>query len=409
MNTTAFIGNYAPRCCGIATFTQDLRSAILHARPSWQAPVAMMSDDLHGYAYPEEVTVVIDQNDRSSYAPAAAAINRSGASAISLQHEFGIFGGPSGVWLLGLLRELRIPVVTTCHTVLRDPSPEQHRVMCAVARHSAKIVVMAEKGREFMRDVYQVPLHKIEVIPHGIPDATVTAEERLKVRESMGWSHRQVMFTFGLLGPSKGLEHAIRALPEIVNRHPEVLYVVAGATHPNLVREQGESYRESLMALATELGVADHLQFIDRFVSRDDLIKFIAAADFYTTPYLNEAQITSGTLAYAFGMGKPVISTPYWHAAELLADNLGVLVPFHDSQALAQAANRLLDNEQTTLTMSQRAYDKGRSMTWNAVGHRYAETLENAALAARTDRPALSRVLQPRLTWSSAVTHTAKA
>jgi len=409
MKTVAFLGSYAPRCCGIATFTQDLRSAALRARPGWKAPVVMMSDDLHGYTYPDEVEIVIDQNDQACYRNAAAAINKSGASAVSLQHEFGIYGGPSGAWLISLLQELRVPVVTTCHTLLHTPSPEQNQVMCAVTRLSAKVVIMAEKGREFLQDIYDVPEHKIVVIPHGIPDATVSTEIRERVREEMGWSQRRVMFTFGLLGPSKGIEFAIRALPEIVSRHPEVLYVVAGVTHPNLVREHGESYRQGLMALAVELGVSEHLQFIDRFVSRDELIKFIAAADFNITPYLNEAQITSGTLAYAFGMGKPVISTPYWHAVELLADNQGMLVPFHDSRALAQAANRLLDDEPTALAVSKRAYRQGRTMTWNAVGHRYAETIENVIFAARADRSVLSRVPQPWLTRSSMIACTTKA
>ncbi len=385
MITVAFLGNYAPRCCGIATFTQDLRTAVKSARPGLRAPVAMMTDDLDGYSYPDEVEIVVAQHDRSHHAQAAASLNRSGARVVSLQHEYGIYGGPAGVWLLDVLRELQLPVVTTCHTVLRDPSPEQRHITCAIARHSAQIVVMAEKGREFLRDIYGVPDGKITVIPHGIPDLVVSPAEREAARDELGWSQHRVLFTFGLLGPSKGIEHAVRALPEIVQRHPDVLYVVAGATHPNLVREEGEQYRESLLALAAELGVADHLRFIDRFVSRDELVKLIAAADIYTTPYLNEAQITSGTLAYAFGMGKPVISTPYWHAAELLADNHGVLVPFRDSRALAAAAVTLLDDPAAMAAMAERAYRKGRTMTWEAVGQSYAETLEQAA--ARAPRP----------------------
>ncbi len=379
MNTVAFLGNYAPRCCGIATFTQDLRSAVKCARPGLHAPVAMMTDDLHGYAYPDEVEIVIDQHDRSHHGQAADALNRSGASVVSLQHEFGIFGGSSGAWLLDLLGALRLPVVTTCHTVLRDPSPEQHQVMCAIAGHSARMVVMTEKGREFLREVYHVPERKIVVIPHGIPDAIVSAEERTVARKSLGWTQRRVMFTFGLLAPSKGIEYAVRALPDIVRQHPDVLYVVAGATHPALLREQGEKYREGLRTLAAELGVAQHLQFIDRFVSRDELINLIAAADLYTTPYVNEAQITSGTLAYAFGMGKPVISTPYWHAAELLAEDQGVLVPFRDSGALADAAIALLDDSAAAQVMSRRAFEKGRIMTWTEVGRNYAATFESTA------------------------------
>ena len=387
MNTVAFLGNYAPRCCGIATFTQDLRSAVQSARPSLEAPVAMMSDDLHGYAYPGEVKLVVDEKDRRSYAKAAELLNRSGASVVSLQHEYGIYGGPSGVWLLDLLRLLRLPVVTTCHTVLRDPSPQQHQVMSEIARHSAQVVVMAQKGRELLREIYNVPDHKITVIPHGIPDPEISAAGRVAIRETLGWSHRRVLFTFGLLGPSKGIEHAVRALPEIVKHHPDVLYVVAGATHPNLLREQGEQYRDHLRALAEELGVSEHLQFINRFVSRDELVQLIAAADIYITPYLNEAQITSGTLAYAFGMGKPVISTPYWHATELLADGHGVLVPFGNVEALAAAAVALIGDDAARQAMSDLAWQKGRRMTWAAVGNEYAAAFESAALTGRS-RPA---------------------
>jgi glycosyltransferase involved in cell wall biosynthesis len=387
MNTVAFLGNYAPRCCGIATFTQDLRTAVQSARPGLRAPVAMMTDAIDGYSYPEEVEIVVAQNDRAHHAQAAASLNRSGARVVSLQHEYGIYGGPCGAWLLDVLRGLRIPVVTTCHTVLRDPSPMQRHITCAIARYSAQMVVMAEKGREFLRDIYGVPDGKITVIPHGIPDSAISAEEREAARRELGWTLHRVLFTFGLLAPSKGIEHAVRALPEIVRRHPDVLYVVAGATHPNLVREEGERYRQSLLALAAELGVADHLRFIDRFVGRDELVRLIAAADIYTTPYLNEAQITSGTLAYAFGMGKPVISTPYWHAAELLADHHGILVPFRDSPALAEAAGALLDDPPAMAAMAERAYRKGRTMTWEAVGRSHAETLENAV--ARANRPVL--------------------
>lgn len=383
MNSVAFLGNYAPRCCGIATFTQDLRAAVQAARPSLHAPVAMMSDNLTGYSYPEEVRMVLDEKDRSSYVKAAEVLNRSGASVVSLQHEYGIFGGPSGSWLLDLLRMLRMPVVTTCHTVLKEPNPEQRQVMSEIARLSAQLIVMAEKGRELLQEVYGVPAHKITVIPHGIPNPDVSAEDRTVTREGLGWSQRHVLFTFGLLGPSKGLEHAIRALPEIARQHPDVLYVVAGATHPNLVREQGEQYRESLQALAEELGVAGHLQFINHFVSREELVRLIAAADIYTTPYLNEAQITSGTLAYAFGMGKPVISTPYWHAAELLADDHGVLVPFGDVGALAEAALRLIADEPARRCMSELAYAKGRGMTWEAVGEKYLSAFESAVRSLR--------------------------
>jgi len=389
MNTVAFLGNYAPRCCGIATFTQDLRSAVMQANPRLRAPVAMVSDDPKAYSCPDEVEIVLPEKDRAAYTSVADELNRSGVDAISLQHEYGIYGGPAGAWILDLLKRLDAPVVTTCHTVLRDPSPQQRHVLRGIAHHSARMIVMAEKGREFLQEIYGVPAEKIVVIPHGIPDATVSSTERAVLRQALGWAQRRVMFTFGLVSPSKGIEHAIRALPEIVRHHPDVLYVVTGATHPNLVREQGESYREGLVALAAELGVAEHLQFINRFVSRDELIQLIAAADIYATPYLNEAQITSGTLAYAFGMGKPVISTPYWHASELLASGHGVLVPFRNSEAFAEAAVALFRDDQEREAISQRAWEKGRGMTWGAVGRSYADVFEAAAAARR--RPAIVR------------------
>ncbi len=378
MKTVVFLGNYAPRCCGIATFTQDLRTAVLEAGIFENAPVAMVSDDPDKYEYPREVEMILNEQDRAGYLAAAEKLNRMNVDAISLQHEFGIYGGPSGMWLLDLLKAVKAPVVTTCHTVLRDPSPEQRHVMEGIARYSARLMVMAEKGRQILRDVYGVPDEKIRVIPHGIPNGTVTPQERAHMRQELGWTERRVLFTFGLVGPGKGIEQAIRALPEIVKEHPDTLYAVAGATHPNLRREQGESYREGLQALAEELGVAEHLQFINRFVSISELIQLIGAADVYLTPYLNEAQITSGTLAYAFGMGKPVISTPYWHATELLADNHGFLIPFGDHAELAKAANTLFHDDTLLADMSHRAFQKGRSMTWEAIGRVFSETLEEA-------------------------------
>lgn len=373
MNTVAFLGNYAPRCCGIATFTQDLRNAVMHAQPTLQTPVVMMTDNLAAYSYPQEVKLVIEENCRSQYRQMAGVLNASGVDVLALQHEYGIYGGPSGEWLLDLLRGLEIPVVTTCHTVLKNPSSEQLRVMVEVARYSSKVVVMTEKGRLFLKNIYGVADGKIAVIPHGIPNSLVGQDQRSNVRSALGWDGHQVLFTFGLLSPNKGIEYAIRALPKIVEKNPNVLYVVAGVTHPNLVKECGEKYRESLLQLAMDLGVAEHLRFVDRFVSRDELVSMMAAADLYTTPYLDEAQITSGTLAYAYGMGKPVISTPYWHAAELLAEGKGMLVPFRDAQSISDAANFLLENHDQCAAMAEAALQQGRNMTWSAVGKKYLD------------------------------------
>lgn len=392
MKSIVFLGNYAPRCCGIATFTQDLRDSVMRTQPDLQAPVVMVSDHPGAYAYPPEVSVVLEEGSRPDYRRVAREINRSGAEVVSLQHEFGIYGGADGEWLIDLLGELRMPVVTTCHTVLKNPSEGQKRTLREIARLSSRMVVMAEKGREFLRDVFGVPDRKITTIAHGIPDLRVSDSERLNLRRDLGWEDRKVLLTFGLLSHNKGVEYAIRALPEIVREHPEALYVVVGATHPNLVREHGESYRDHLMELAAELGVADNLAFINRFVARDELVRLIAAADIYLTPYLNEAQITSGTLAFAFGLGKPVISTPYWHAQELLADNAGILIPFRDSGALASAVSHLFEHDADRLRMSAQAYRRGLAMSWSEVGKLYHQVLEEASRETVKKAPA---ILQP--------------
>jgi glycosyltransferase involved in cell wall biosynthesis len=375
LRSVALIGNYAPRRCGIATFTQDLRGAMIAGAPGLRVPVTMVSDDPAGYSCPEEVERVVDQSSQPEHRRSGSWINESGVDAVCLQHEFGVYGGSSGSWVLDMIRDVRVPVVTTCHTVLRNPSREQWEVMRELAAESACVVAMTEKGSDLLTSVYGVPKSKLTVIPHGIPDVCVGEQDRDPLRRELGWDGCQVMLSFGLLSPNKGIEYAIRALPEISRAHPGIRYVVVGATHPNLVREQGEQYRERLRELAGELGVSDCLQFIDRFVSREELVRLIAAADIYTTPYLNEEQITSGTLAYAFGMGKPVVSTPYWHAAELLADNAGKIIPFRDSAALADAVGSLLADDENRKAISRLAFERGRAMTWPRVGLDYLDAI----------------------------------
>lgn len=349
------------------------------------APVVVMqgADDEH--AFPSEVRWTIPGGRRQAYTDMAGKINESGARAVSLQHEFGIYGGPDGGWIVDLLRQLAVPVVTTLHTVLREPSDNQRSIVQAMARHSARVVVMAEKGADFLREIYDVPHSRIEVIPHGIPDLEITEEECRQLRSGMGWGARPVLLTFGLLSPNKGVEHAIGALPALVKKHPGVLYVIAGATHPNLVRQEGERYRWSLRNLAEQLGVADHIAFVDRFIPEKELVSLIAAADVYLTPYLSEAQITSGTLAFAFGLGKPVISTPYWYAQELLDGGAGVVVPFADSGAIAGAASDLLSDPAARQAMARRARCRGETMRWTAVGKRYAELLLKSTLTPRIE------------------------
>jgi glycosyltransferase involved in cell wall biosynthesis len=376
IHTVAFLGDYFPRKCGIATFTQDLHHAVSASRPGINCFVAPVDDVDGGYDYPPEVRFQIVEQDLDSYLRAADFINFSNADVVSVQHEFGIFGGAAGSYLLGLLRDLRMPIVTTLHTVLSEPDSHQRRVMAQLIELSARLVVMTEKGRSLLQAVYGVPASQIELIPHGIPDLPFVDPNFYK--DKFGVEGKQVALTFGLLAPNKGIEHALRAIPQVLEQFPDFVYIVLGATHPNLVRSQGEAYRLSLERLAGDLGIKRNVIFYNRFVELHELTEFLGAADLYVTPYLNPAQITSGTLAYAFGSGKAVISTPYWHAEELLADDRGVLVPFADSAAISAAICGLLGDDNRRHAMRKRAYLLGREMVWSRVGERYLETFEDA-------------------------------
>ena len=376
--TVAIIGNHPPRRCGIATFTHDLRRALDALGPSCLA--VAMTDACGSYDYPDPVTLEIAQDDPAAYVAAADYLNRADVGAVSLQHEFGIFGGRAGEHVLELLRHLRAPVITTLHTVLTHPDTDQRRVMEVLIERSYRLVVMAEKGRKILSDTYDVPAAKIELIPHGIPDRPLLASSVAKAK--LGVGERKVLLTFGLLSPNKGIEVMIEALPEIVRGHPDVLYLVVGATHPNLQRLEGERYRESLRTRAAALGVGDNVRFVDCFLELPELLDYVAAADIYVTPYLSEAQITSGTLAYAVGLGKPVVSTPYWYAQELLGDGRGLLVPFGHVDALADAINRLLGNEMLRAQLQKRACAAGRGMIWPTIAQRYRELLDMAGMEA---------------------------
>ena len=322
----AFIGNSLPRHCGIATFTTDLQQAISTSRSDLETSIVAMTDHGQTYDYPASVALQVKDGNIEAYVRAADFLNAGRFDTVCLQHEFGIFGGEAGAHILVLLSRLTMPVVTTLHTVLAEPTAAQRAVMERIVAASAKVVVMANKAHELLRSVYQVPEDKIEVIAHGIPDVGFVGPEAAKAR--LGFAGRSVILTFGLLSPNKGVEVMIDAMPSILKRCADAVYVVLGATHPNLVRDQGEAYREGLLARVRELGIEDHVVFLDQFVDQATLLEFISMCDVYVTPYLNEAQMTSGTLAYSFGLGRPVVSTPYWHARELLADGRGVLVPF---------------------------------------------------------------------------------
>jgi glycosyltransferase involved in cell wall biosynthesis len=372
----AFLGDYLPRKCGIATFTSDLRCAVAAEFPATQCLVVPVNDLAEGYDYPAEVRFEIAEQDLPSYLCAADFLNLTDVDVVCVEHEFGIFGGPAGSHVLALLRELRMPIVTTLHTVLREPNHEQKRVMRELIRLSTRLVVMAERGAEFLREVYQTPASKIDLIPHGIPNLPFADPNYFK--DEFGVAGKQVLLTFGLLSPNKGIEFALRALPDIIREFPNLVYIVLGQTHPNLLRGEGEAYRLSLERLAKDLGVQKHVVFFNRFVELEELMRFIGGADIYLTPYLTEAQITSGTLAYAFGAGNAVVSTPYWHAAELLSEGRGKLVPFRDAAAIAVAVVELLRDEPLRHTLRKNAYRLGRDMVWSRVAQLYGKSFEQA-------------------------------
>lgn len=384
-----------PRLCGIATFTHDLCQAVSEAAPASECYVGAVNDRITRYNYPPRVRFELQEKDLDSYRRAADFLNFNNAELLCVQHEFGIYGGPAGSHLLALLKEVRMPVVTTLHTVLNNPNSAQRKVMEELAQRSDRLVVMAQKGAEILHEVYHVPDAKVDIIHHGIPDLPF-AESRLS-KAQFGVEGRKVLLTFGLLGPGKGIEYAIEALPDIVREHPNVVYLVLGATHPHLLAREGERYRLSLERLAEERGVKDFVIFYNRFVTIEDLGEFIGATDIYVTPYLDEAQITSGTLAYVFGAGKAVVSTPYWHARELLGEGRGILVPFRDARAIADGVCTFLDQPERMESTRHEAYRLGREMIWPAVAERYLESFQHA----RADHYAMPRAAFAGWTLSS--------
>lgn len=376
LSSLAFIGNSLPRRCGIAAFTTDLQQAISASCADVKTCIVAMTDHGYAYEYPSVVRLQVNDDRIGDYVHAADFLNAGQFEVVSLQHEFGIFGGEAGDHIMALLSRLTMPIVTTLHTVLSEPTPLQRRVLDRIVDASSKVVVMAEKGRELLRTVHRVPAEKIEIIPHGIPDMAFVEPDQAKLK--LGFSGQTVILTFGLLSPNKGIEVMIDAMPSILRSHDDAVYVVLGATHPNLVRYQGEAYRESLVARVRALGIEDHVVFFDQFVDRATLLGFISMCDVYVTPYLNEAQMTSGTLAYSFGLGKAVVSTPYWHARELLADGRGILVPFGDVTAIGNEIAGLLINNARRQAMRKRSYSSSRSMTWERTAERYLTAFESA-------------------------------
>jgi glycosyltransferase involved in cell wall biosynthesis len=376
VNRIALLGNHLPRKCGIATFTSDLYSALSSQYPDIYNIVIPINDIKDGYNYPSNVRFDIDEDDINSYKSAADFININNFDIVCLQHEYGIFGGKNGTHIVQLLDKIKSPVVTTFHTILQNPNNLQKKVLCDIAELSNRVVTMSEIGREFLIDVYNIPEEKIDFIHHGIPDVPFIDPHFYKDKfEAEG---KTVLLTFGLLSRGKGIEYAISALPEIVKKHPDTVYFIVGATHPNVIATEGETYREYLIALAEELGVSENVKFFNRFVEIEELVEFIGAAEIYVTPYLNEHQITSGTLAYAFGSGRAVVSTGYWHAKELLKGGKGRIVPFKDSKAIAKEVIDLMDNEVKMHSMRKKAYNAGRSMIWSEVANVYMDSFNKA-------------------------------
>lgn len=383
----ALIGNHLPRRCGIATFTTDLADALATHMDGKECLVVAMNEPGRQYDYPPRVAFEVGEGDVASYRRAADLLNVNGVDVVSLQHEYGIFGGRAGSLVLDFVRELRMPLVSTLHTVLAEPNPEQRAVMDELTASSERIVVMSEDGARLLGRVHGVPASKIDVIPHGIPSVPLTGGSK----ETLGLAGNDVILTFGLLSPDKGIEYVIDALPAILARRPHAIYVVVGVTHPHVREREGEAYRLMLEARAKELGVDSNIVFHDRFVSHEELVQFLSAADVYVTPYLNSEQITSGTLAYAVGAAKAVISTPYRYARELLSDGRGILVPPNDAAAIAREVISVFEDPVRRRGLEERAGQQGRSMTWPVVAASYARTFELAGQAHTQERRAAFR------------------
>ena len=371
VDSVAVVGNYLPRQCGIATFTTDLVEALSAEAPDINCWAVAINDRPEGYAYPEKVRFEINQNTLTDYSMASEFLNISQVDIVCVQHEYGIFGGPAGSHLLKLLGEIRMPVVTTLHTVLRDPAPEYREVMCKLSDLSDKLIVMSRMAFDFLKDIYSVPEEKIAFIHHGIPDMPFIDSSFYK--DKFGVEGKKVLLTFGLLSPNKGIENVLQALPSVTRKHPDVIYIILGATHPHILKAHGEEYRISLQQLLRRLNISGHVMFQNRFITLKELCEFLGIADIYITPYLEEAQITSGTLAYAMGTGKAVISTPYWYATEMLAEGRGRIVPFNNPDAMAEQIIDLLDNDIDRNAIRKKAYTFCREAIWKEVSRRYLE------------------------------------
>ncbi|MDF9796308.1 glycosyltransferase involved in cell wall biosynthesis [Catalinimonas alkaloidigena] len=408
----ASISTYLPRECGIATFNNNVERAI-QANFQNQIPsgrgfgIAVNdSEDLQTYAYPSHVKFVIRQNQQKDYIQAANFINTSDVHAVILEHEFGIYGGESGVYILPMLHRLEKPLFSILHTVLKEPSHIQKLIIQEIAQRSAKVIVMSHRGMEFLTDIYNITPEKIQYIEHGVPDLERPIVNPLK--KVLPFRKYRILLTFGLLSRNKGLETVIKALPKLVEHHPDVMYVVLGKTHPGVLRTSGEEYRDHLKRLAIRLKVEKHLTFINKFVSEAELMNYLTAAEIYVTPYLNEAQITSGTLSYAVGAGSAIVSTPYWHALELLADQRGALFPFKDVDMLSRIVNELLEQPDKLELLRRNAYDYGLHLRWPKIGADYIRmmntVIEQEAFAEKT----LHQIIDPEIMPEFSLNHVSR-
>ena len=375
----AFISSFLPRKCGIATFTNDLIENIKKAGGNDFKPSVLAMDSGRDLEYKKPVKFVIRRDVAGDYAEACDYINTGNFDAVSLQHEFGLFGGDGGSHISLLLKRLKAPVITTLHTVLEKPSPEYLNALLDICDISDKIIIMNQRGIDMLTDIYGVPEKKIRLIPHGIPDIPFRNSDLCRRGSS---SARKIIMTFGLIGRNKGIEVMLRAMPGIIKSHPDILYMIVGTTHPEVVKHEGYSYRDELLDIVKELRLENHVVFHDRYVSDSELKELLFSADIYVTPYLHKEQLTSGTLAFAVGAGKAVVSTPYWAAEELLADGRGKLVPFGDSQRMASAIVRILDDESLLNKMKMNAYKYGRAITWEKTGQIYWNLLNAETCSA---------------------------
>jgi len=389
----AFLGTYGPRRCGIASFTMDLAHAVTSASSAQQPTTAMVlavTEPSGQYQYPSEVKFELRQNNKADYLRAAEFINFSHVRLVSIQHEYGIFGGDDGGYILDFLRALRVPALVTLHTVLKRPSHNQRQIVQKLAAHSARVIVMSQVARDLLASSYGVRGAQVQIIPHGIPNMVRQPDSADTLKAKFGVAGRRLVLTFGLLSPNKGIETVIRALPEIVSDFPDLLYFVVGATHPAILRREGEAYRTMLEREAEELGVRDHIVFRGQFVTPEELRQYLLATDIFISPYLNEAQVTSGALSYAMGAGAAVVSTPYWHAQELLSDGRGRLFPFKDHVALARTLRELLSSPKELQRLRAVSAGFANSMAWPHIGEAYYAVVEQSLLDERkaTTRPA---------------------